>query len=140
MENGIFLLLTEALLQIPGMLAIVFLVGFIGFFIVFLLMPIRLLWVIFRHLKPGGNIVSNRGSYITSNIFLALAVYGVIEFVVVMANAGSGSVSGLMIPMFSFIPFILYIYFEWFRRKAYKEIKDDESNQSLQTDAPKARR
>lgn len=128
MESGIFVLLTGALLQIPGMLAIVFPIGFIGLFVVFLLMPIRLLWVIFRHLKPREDVVSDKGSYITSNIFLALAVYGVIEFVVVMANAGSGSVSGLMLPMFSFIPFILYILFEWFRREAYKEIKDNESN------------
>lgn len=128
MESGIFVLLTGALLQIPGMLAIIFPIGFIGLFVVFLFMPLRLLWVIFRHLKPGEEIITDKGSYITSNIFLALASYGVIEFVVVMANAGSGSVSGLMLPMFSFIPFIFYLSFEWNRRKAYRLIKDNESN------------
>lgn len=131
MENGLFIGLTQVLVQIPAMLVIILPIGLIGTIFLLFLMPIRIIWVILRLLKPGDKVITNKRSYTNALVFLALATYGTSEGIYALLSAGSGSISGLMIPMISFLPFIFYILFEWEIKVAYKITNKTASNNTL---------
>lgn len=120
MSYGIFENITGLLLKIPGMLEIVFPVGFVGLVVVFIIMPIRLFWIMVFHFAPGNEPITNKSSHKASYIFLALSAYGAIEIVLLVLLSEPGGFSGLMLPVFSFLPFIFYILSEWARFNAYK--------------------
>jgi hypothetical protein len=107
-----FVALTEFLLRDAEAMEAAFQVGMLGAVVLVLVMPLRAAWVIYRHIRaaPGGN--RQPGLYRAALLLLGLAVYGVLEVVYHFAHAKGGEVSGVMIPLFSLVPFVFYVGFE----------------------------
>ncbi len=107
-----FIALTEFLLRDAQAMEAAFLVGMLGTLVLVLVMPLRAAWVIYRHVRaaPGG--IRQPGLYRAALLLLGLAIYGVLEVVYHFAHAKGGEVSGMMIPLFSLVPFACYVGFE----------------------------
>jgi hypothetical protein len=122
MDDGISIWPTIALLnffrEFPAIGKPVLYFGILGSFIVFFIMPVRIIWVVFKHLQQRGKVVVNIRSYWVSNVLLLLAPLPLIEFIILIMS-GTEGVSGLLIPVVSLVPFILYLLFEIFRFRAY---------------------
>ncbi len=123
--NSFFMSLAGDIFRLPGAKWVVMLVGFAGFFVIVSLMPIRLIWTIWCYLKHKNVDVTDRCSLYVSNVFLVLSAYATFDFMYFFLNARAGDASGLMAPIFSFVPFIFYILFEIFRARAHRVVKND---------------
>jgi hypothetical protein len=107
-----FVALTEFLLRDAQAMETTFLVGMLGVVVLVLVMPLRAAWVVYRHLRATPGSIRQPGLYRAALLLLGLAIYGVLEVVYYFAHAKGGEVSGVMIPLFSLIPFFLYVAFE----------------------------
>jgi hypothetical protein len=107
-----FIALTEFLLRDAQAMEAAFLVGMIGVAVLVLVMPLRAAWVIYRHIRVAPGSIRQPGLYRVALLLLGLSVYAVLEAVYHFAHAKGGEVSGVMIPLFSLVPFIFYVGFE----------------------------
>jgi len=107
-----FIALTEFLLRDEQALETAFLVGMLGVPVLVLVMPLRAAWVIYRHIRAEPGSIRQPGLYRIALLLLGLSVYAVLEVVYFFAHAKGGEVSGLMIPLFSLVPFVFYVGFE----------------------------
>jgi hypothetical protein len=107
-----FVALTEFLLRDAQAMETAFLAGMLGAVVLVLVMPLRAVWVLLRHVRAAPDDDRQPGLYRAALLLLGLAVYGVLEVVYHFARAKGGEVSGVMIPLFSLVPFAFYVGFE----------------------------
>lgn len=118
-----FMSISSELVRIPGALVVIFPVGMVGLFVITLLMPMRAVWVLVCWLKKNNTGVTDRATLYLSNILLLISLFATFEFLYFMFNAGPGGFSGLMLPMFSFVPFLIYMFFELSRKGAHRVVE-----------------
>ncbi len=101
-------------------------IGMITWPIVYILMPIRVLWVIFRCIKPSKHYKINRSIFILSNVFFMVSV-GTVILTFYILTRGTGS-SGFLVAMFVPFSLIPYILAEIFRGISIKTIETKKEN------------
>ncbi len=90
-------------------------------------MPLRILWIIIRYIKPSKDYKFNRKLLILSNIFFVVSVGIVIYGYYVITSGGPGT-SGFLIAMYTPIPLVPYILAEIFRGISIKTIETKKEN------------
>lgn len=122
MEPGIFVTLGVLVFKLP-LIKFAYPIGILAIFVLFLVMPIRAAWTAYRYFRPGRTTI-DQTAYSRSILFLLIAVYAVVELVVVaaFARSGSGAIS-FVLPAWALAPFMFYLLFEWFRLKAHKGVR-----------------
>lgn len=90
---------------------ILFFTGTLGFFILHILMPLRIFWHVYKLAKGERlNVTSMR--YCLALILLMLSLLGVIEIWYAVLTAGPASGAGMLLPLFLTSPLLVYFMYE----------------------------
>ena len=121
MESGLFLFITGKLTEIPRFLIIMFLIGIPGSIFLIYKLPGK----IFEIIELDKEDILKPVWFYLSILFLFLAGYGVLESIYSFIMSEPGEVSGLMLPILLFLPFVFYMLFEILSRGTYEIYNDD---------------
>lgn len=99
-----------------GSFGLLVIIGLIALPFLYITMPIRLLYILFRFFKPNKKyFLKNRTFLSISFVFLILSISFVFDSWIYFSNLGTGEMSGLFLLMLSITLFGFYIGFEFFR-------------------------
>jgi hypothetical protein len=100
-----------------GFAMIVFMIGMLGMFICYLIMPLRTLWLLYRKFKPSEKFSINPKSFKLSIWFLALSFAAIASYHLAVLNIKYPD--SFLATVFHVIPLGLFLAFEHFQVKSH---------------------
>jgi hypothetical protein len=100
-----------------GFAMIVFMIGLVGMFICYLIMPLRALWLLYRRFKPNQKFTINQKSFKLSLWFLGFSFAAIAAYRLAVFNVKYPD--SFLMAIFHVIPLGLFLAFEQFQVKAH---------------------
>ncbi len=100
-----------------GFAMILFMLGMLGMFICYLIMPLRALWLLYRKFKPSEKFSINQKSFTLSIWFLVLSFASIAVYHLAVLNIEYPD--SFLATIFHLIPFGLFLAFEHFQVKSH---------------------
>jgi hypothetical protein len=99
-----------------GLMMLLNLIGLLGMFVCYLIMPLRSLWMIYRKFKPNNKFTIHKKNFRISIWFLCSAFAAIAAYHLFVLNIKYPDT--LLTAIFHIIPFGFFSIFEYFQEKS----------------------